>query len=167
MIKRKKNHINFSLIYCFFIWRNLNPPHKRMLFAKIGWNWLNGSEKEFFNFVNAFSLFYNYFPLEKGGALHLNKFESPSPKNALCQVCLKLAQWFWRIRFLKVVNLFIISQLSPLWEERGPSFEQMWIPFTQGYFVPSLFEIGPVVLEKKMKMWKVYRQTDGRTKMSV
>ena len=24
------------------------------------------------------------------------------------------------------------------------------------YFVPSLVEIGPVVLEKKMKMWKVY-----------
>ena len=27
-------------------------------------------------------------------------------------------------------------------------------------FVPSLVESGPVVLEKKMKMWKVYRQTD-------
>ena len=45
----------------------------------------------------------------------------------------------------------------------GPLFEQTWIPFTQGYFVPSLVEIGPVILEKKMKMWKVYRQTDGRT----
>ena len=30
--------------------------------------------------------------------------------------------------------------------------------------MPSLVEIGPVVLEKKMKMGKVYRQTDrGRT----
>ena len=28
------------------------------------------------------------------------------------------------------------------------------IPFTQEYFVPSLVEIGQVVLEKKM--WKVY-----------
>ena len=28
--------------------------------------------------------------------LHLNKLESPSPKDALCQVWLKLAQWFWR-----------------------------------------------------------------------
>ena len=36
-------------------------------------------------------------------------------------------------------------------------------PFTQECFVPSLVEIGPVVLEKKMKMWKVYRQTDGHT----
>ena len=38
----------------------------------------------------------------------------------------------------------------------GSSFEKNWIPFTQGYFVPSLVEIGPVGLEKKMKMLKVY-----------
>ena len=37
-----------------------------------------------------------------------------------------------------------------------------WIPFTQGFFGPSFVEIGPVVLEK-MKMWKVYRQTDRQT----
>ena len=104
-LKEEKN-INFSIIYCFFIWRNLNPPHSRMLCAKIGWNWLSGSEKEFFNFVNAFSLFYNYLPLEKGGALHLNKIESPSLKDALWQVWLKLAQWFWRGTFLHFVNVF-------------------------------------------------------------
>ena len=51
--------------------------------------------------------------------------------------------------------IFIISQLSLLWEGRGPSFVQTWIPIT--------LEIGPVVLEKKMKIWKVYRQTDGQT----
>ena len=44
-----------------------------------------------FNFINVFSLFRNYLPLEKGGDLHLNKLESPSPKDALCQVWLKLA----------------------------------------------------------------------------
>ena len=31
--------------------------------------------------------------------LHLKKFESPSPKDALCQVWLKLAQRFWRRNF--------------------------------------------------------------------
>ena len=36
-------------------------------------------------------LFRNYLPLEKGGALHLNKFDSPLPKDALCQVC----GWNW------------------------------------------------------------------------
>ena len=41
----------------------------------------------------------NYLPLAKGGGLHLNKLESPSPKDALCQVWLKLAQWFWRRRW--------------------------------------------------------------------
>ena len=48
----------------------------------------------------------------------------------------------------------------PLAKGRAPLFEQTWIPFTQGCFVPSLVEIGPVVLEKKMKMWKVYDNDD-------
>ena len=56
--------------------------------------------------------------------------------------------------------IFPISLLSPFRKGLGPSFEQTWIPNTQGCFVPSLVEIGPVVLEKKMKMWKVYRQMD-------
>ena len=30
--------------------------------------------------------------------LHVNKLESPPLKDALCQVWLKLAQWFWRRR---------------------------------------------------------------------
>ena len=43
---------------------------------------------------------------EKLLVLHLQKFESPSPKDALCQVWLKLAQWFWRRRFFNFVNVF-------------------------------------------------------------
>ena len=66
------------------------------------WFW----RKRYLNFVNVFSLFHNYLPLEKGGALHLKKLESPSPKDALCQVWLKLAQWFWRRRFFNFVNVF-------------------------------------------------------------
>ena len=46
-----------------------------------------------------------YLPLEKGMDLHLNKLESPSPKGALFQVWLKLAQWFWRRRFLNIFNI--------------------------------------------------------------
>ena len=59
------------------------------------WFW----RRRFLDFVNVFSLFRNYLSLEKGGALHLNKLESPSPKDALCQVWLKLAQCFWRKRW--------------------------------------------------------------------
>ena len=55
------------------------------------WFW-----KKTFKFVNVFLLFLNYLPFEKGVALHLNKLESPPPKDALWQVWLKLAQWFWR-----------------------------------------------------------------------
>ena len=50
--------------------------------------------------------------------------------------------------------------MSPL-ERGGPSFEQTGISFTENCFVPNIVEIGPVVLEEKMKMWKVYGQMDG------
>ena len=56
------------------------------------WLWC----RRFLNFVNVFSLFLKYPPLEKDGALLLNKLEPPSSKDALCQVWLKLAQWFWK-----------------------------------------------------------------------
>ena len=46
-------------------------------------------------FVNVFSLFRNYLPLKKGtGPFILNKLALSSPKDALCQVWLKLTQWF-------------------------------------------------------------------------
>ena len=60
----------------------------------------------FLNFVNLFSLFHNHLPLEKGGVLHLNNLIYPSFKDAFCQDWLKLAQWFWRKRLLKFVNVF-------------------------------------------------------------
>ena len=105
-----------------FIWTNLNPLHPRMLCAKFGWNWLSGSgEEDFFKkFFKVFSLVRNYLPLEKRGARHMNKLESPSPKDALCQVWLKLAQWFWRGRFLNFVNEFsLFRNYLPL-EKGGP-----------------------------------------------
>ena len=70
-----------------FIWTHLNPLHVRMLCTKFGWNWLR---RRFFNFVNVFSLFCNYFPLEKDKALHMYKLEFPSPKDG----CSKFG-WNW------------------------------------------------------------------------
>jgi hypothetical protein len=52
--------------------------------------------RRFLKFFSAFLLFCYYLPLEKGDPLHLNKLETPLPKDDLCQVWLKLAQWFWR-----------------------------------------------------------------------
>ena len=62
------------------------------------WFW----RRRFFKFVNVFSQFRKNLPLEKGGVLHFKKTESPTRKNALCQVCLKLAQWFWRRWFFQI-----------------------------------------------------------------
>ena len=39
---------------------------------------------------------------------------------------------------------------NPLGKDMALLFEQTWIPFTQGYFVPCSVEIGPEVLEKKI-----------------
>jgi hypothetical protein len=35
-------------------------------------------------------------PLGEGLSLPLNKLESPSPKDDLCKVWIKLVQWFWK-----------------------------------------------------------------------
>jgi hypothetical protein len=63
------------------------------------------SRRRFLRIVSLFLLFRYHLPLEKGYPLHLNKLESPAPKDDLYQVWLKLAQWFWR-RFLNDPILF-------------------------------------------------------------
>ena len=70
-----------------------------MICGKFTWNWPSGFGGEDFKLalVNLFSPF-RYLPLKKWLALHLNTLEFPSPNDALCQVWLKLAQWFWRRR---------------------------------------------------------------------
>ena len=105
---RSHEHIfHYVVITCIYILYNsngisghlnnveLSSPKDALckVWSKLAqWFW----RRRFLNFVNVFSLFRNYLPLEKGGALHLNKLESPSPTDALCQVWLKLAQWFLR-----------------------------------------------------------------------
>ena len=77
-----------------------NPLYPKMLFAKFGWIWPSGSiEEDFWSMYFRYILITLYLLLEKGGALHLNNLIYPSPKDGLCQVWLKLDQWFWRWRF--------------------------------------------------------------------
>ena len=150
------------------------------------------------------------YPFGEGCASSFDKLKSSSPKSVLCQLWLKLVYCFWR-RFSDLINVFLLfNYYLPLeqkcdpfprwnkvwpfiwrnvnsllnkdayakfhwhwpsgsWEEDfhiwlmyfhyyiiispwkrggGASFEQIWIPFTQGCFVPSLIEISPMVLEK-------------------
>ena len=96
-----------------------------MICAKFGLNCPSGSGEDFLILSMSFRYIRNYLPLEKGRALHLNKIESPSPKDALCQVWLKLDGWFWRRRFFNFVNVFsLFRNYLPLEKGRGPSFEQ-------------------------------------------
>jgi hypothetical protein len=60
------------------------------------WFW----RRRFLKIFSVFLLFCYYLPLEKGNPFHLNNLEFPPPKDDLGQVWLKLAQWFWRRRFL-------------------------------------------------------------------
>jgi hypothetical protein len=74
--------------------------------TKDDWIWAAGSgEEDFLKKFSVFLLFHYYLPLDN--PLHLNKLESPPPKDDLCQVWLKLAQWFWRRRFLNDPNQFL------------------------------------------------------------
>ena len=85
---------------------------------------------------------------------HLNKLESPLPKDALCQVWLKLAQWFWRRRFLNLVNVFsLFRNYLPFEKGLALNLNKLESPSPKDAlikFVPSLVKIGPVVLEKKI-----------------
>jgi hypothetical protein len=83
-----------------FIWTNLKSLHPRIICIKFDWFWSDVSgEEDFFKMFSVFLFFCYYLPLEKGCPLLLNKFEFCWLKDNLCQVWLKLAQWFWR-RFL-------------------------------------------------------------------
>ena len=78
-------------------WTNLNSLYPRNLFVMLCWNWPSGSGEEFqILLISPFwggcnpSFNYNWTP--------------PLPNDALCQVWLKLAKWFFSRRFLNDVN---------------------------------------------------------------
>ena len=116
------------------ICRNLSLLHLRIVCAKFGWNWSSGSGK-----VRQCIFAISWL----SEAFYLNKLEFHSPKDALCQVWLKLAKQLWRRNFLIFDNVLL------LFRNYLPLFEQTWISFTSGCFVPSWkVEMSPVVLEK-------------------
>ena len=67
----------------------LESPSFKDALCQVWWKLAQSFWKRgLFNFVNVFLLSRNHLLLEKGWALHLNKLESPSPNDALCQVWL-------------------------------------------------------------------------------
>ena len=104
--RRYFNFVNGFLLFCNYLPMELGwGPSFKSSSSKnaLCWVWLKLARWfwrwRFFNIIDRFLLYRYYLPLEKGGALHLNKLESSSPKDALCQVWLKLAQGFWRRRW--------------------------------------------------------------------
>ena len=88
--------------------------------------------------------------LETGVVLYLNKHDFPSPKDALSQVSLKLVLWFWKRRFFKFVNVFsLFRYFLPLEKGVVLHLNKLEFPSPKDVFVPSLVEIGLVVLKKK------------------
>ena len=74
--------------------------------------------------------------------------------------------WNWLsgsgVEDFKILKIYFHSfVIISLWKRMRSLFEQTWIPFIKGCFVPSLFESGPVVLEKKI--WKVYDNNNNDT----
>jgi hypothetical protein len=67
------------------------------------WFW----RRRFLKIFSVFLLFCYYLPLKRGNPLHLYILESPSLKDDSCQVWLKLAQRFWRKRFLNDTTPFL------------------------------------------------------------
>ena len=156
-----------------------NSFYPRMLCAMFGWHWPIGFwEKDF----KILSMYFRYFViisrymaqilpircktlsnqlslLGKNVTLYSNKFESPSPKYPLCQIWLKLAKRFWRIRFLKISSIYFRYYYFVITSPRKRAKPFIWTNLNpQGCFVPGLLESGPVVQEKRMKKWKVYGQ---------
>ena len=80
------------------IWTNVNPLHPEMLSAKFSWNW-----PWIRHCIFVISLL---FRPEKRWAHHLNKLETSSLNDNLCQLWFKLAQGFWRRWFFKFMNGF-------------------------------------------------------------
>ena len=119
-------------------------------------------EKKIFKFhqcifaISKLSL--NYLLLDKGGALLWNKRASTSLKDAFGWNGLSC---FGEEDFQISMYFHYFITIFP-WKRAGPFIWSTWIPFTHGCFVPSLVEIGSVVLQK-MKMWKVYKKTDRQT----
>ena len=130
--------------------KNPNFLYPRILYAKFGWNWPCSSEVENFRI---FSICFYYFhiisPWGRVWAFICKNLNSIYQR----MLCAKFGRnWpssFKESIFKYFQYNFIISLLSPLWQRRGPSFEQTWISSTQGCFVLSLVEIDLVGLNYK------------------
>ena len=148
---------NFQIFSIYFYYFAIISPWGRvwaficklpkMLCTKFGWNWPSSFKERILNIFNIILLLRFYLPFESGLALYLYKLESLHPR----MLCAKFG-WNWprssrEDDFSNLLMYFRNFVIIPLGKGQKPSFEQIWIPCTQRWFLPSLVEIGSTVLE--------------------
>ena len=134
-----------------FIWTNLNPLHPKKLVPSLVENGSVVLEKKIFKFHQCIFTISKLFPFGKGRGPSFEQTWIPFIQGCFVPSLVEIGSVVLEKKIFKFCQcIFAISQLSPLGKGRGPSFEQTWIPFTRGCFVPSLVEIGSVILEKKI-----------------
>ena len=105
-------------------------------------------EEDFLNFVNVSPYFLIISPLKQAGHFIYIKLNLLHKR----MLCAKFG-WNWPCDsgegFFFISSLYFHSfVIIPFGKSCGPSFEKTWIPLTHGCFVPSMVEIGPMILEK-------------------
>jgi hypothetical protein len=122
-------HIKIWFPYCgpiqpprIMIWRNLNLHNVWKLSCKSELFWPNGSwEKDISKWPHLPFAFVIIPPLKTIWQFFFSKIEFTLPKNDLYQVWLKLADWFGKRRFLKIISNITHEKLfSLLWPHPTP-----------------------------------------------
>ena len=114
-LREKKLWSSFFKFHEIYIYINIYSMYRLFTLRYTCW----GSGEDFC----ILSMYFCYFVIistwKKCWALHLNKLKSPSPKDALCKVWLKLAWRFWRKRFFDFVNKFLLFRFYFPFENKG------------------------------------------------
>ena len=131
-----------------------------MLCAKIDWNWPIGSGGTDFKISSILYIFTtsNLSPHGKERGSSFEQTWTPFTKGCFVPSSVIICPVVLKKKILKFRQLiFAIYLLSPLGKEHGPSFEQIWVPFTERCFELSLVEIGSsVVLQKNFLIVSMY-----------
>ena len=90
-------------------------------------------------------------PLWEGRGPSIEQIWIPLPKDALCQVWLKLALWFWRRRLLKVVNVLLFLH-------NYPSFTKVKAFYLNNLESPLRWKCGKFVMPTTRTTTMVNRQ---------
>ena len=116
-----------------FICRNLNSIHPKILCAKFGWNWPNGSKEEDFKILSEYFGYFIISPLRKGRGPSLKKTLNTLFPKILCAKFVEIWPGGLGEDFLKLCQLmyFLYFVIISTWKRAGPAFEQTWVLNTQ------------------------------------